>query len=101
MLPHSLIYVAVRQAICACSIVHLGNEKLRGPVVRNVGGVKFQPLSFLKHSNHLKRTLKMFLNGTVRFGYCLTYNLLYGATTMAEVSLHSTFTRSTVSFGYV
>ena len=23
----------------------LGNEKLRGPVVRNVGGVKFQPLS--------------------------------------------------------
>ena len=23
----------------------LGNEKLRGPVVRNVGGVKFRPLS--------------------------------------------------------
>ena len=30
----------------------------------------------LKHNNHLKRTLKYFLNGTVRFGYCLTFNLL-------------------------
>ena len=25
-----------------CSL--LGNEKLRGPVVRNVGGVKFRPI---------------------------------------------------------
>ena len=31
---------------------------------------------FLMHSNHFKRTLKMFSNGTVRFGYCLTFNLL-------------------------
>ena len=31
---------------------------------------------FLKHSNHLKGTLKMFYNGTMRFGYCLTFNLL-------------------------
>ena len=36
----------------------LGNEKLCGPVVRNVGGVSVN--HFLKHSNHLKRTLKMF-----------------------------------------
>ena len=39
------ICVAVRQVICACSIVQLGNEKLRSSVVRNVGGVKYQPLS--------------------------------------------------------
>ena len=31
---------------------------------------------FLKHSNHFKLTLKMILNGTVRFGYCLTFNFL-------------------------
>ena len=31
---------------------------------------------FLKHSNHLKRILKMFLNGTTHFGYCLIFNLL-------------------------
>ena len=29
-----------------------------------------------KHSNHLKRALKMFLNGFVRFGYYITFNLL-------------------------
>ena len=31
---------------------------------------------FLKHSNHFKLTLKMILNGTERFGYCLTFKLL-------------------------
>ena len=30
----------------------------------------------VKHSNHLKRTLIMFLNGSLRFGYYLTFNLL-------------------------
>ena len=30
----------------------------------------------IKHSNYFKRTLKMFLNGSVRFGYYLTFNLL-------------------------
>ena len=44
-----------------------------GLVVCNVGGVKCQ--LFLKHSNYWKRTLKIFLNGTVRFGYCLALNL--------------------------
>ena len=38
-------YVALRQIICACSIFHLREHvKLRGPVVRNVGGAKCQPL---------------------------------------------------------
>ena len=31
---------------------------------------------FLKRSNHLKRILIMFLNGTVRISYCLTFTLL-------------------------
>ena len=31
--------------VCMLNSALLGNEKLRGPVVRNVGGVKFQPLS--------------------------------------------------------
>ena len=38
---HIYICVAIYQDICACSIVHLGNLKLRGLVVRNVRGVKF------------------------------------------------------------
>ena len=42
---------------------------------------------FLKYSNHLKRTLKMFLNGTVRFGYCLTFNLLTTALLPGESEL--------------
>ena len=36
----------------------LGNEKLHGPVVRNVGGVQFQPL---------ETNTKNVLSGTVRF----------------------------------
>ena len=43
---HTYIY------ICGCTLSYmrmlncslLGNEKLRGPVVRNVGGVKFRPI---------------------------------------------------------
>ena len=56
---------------------------------------------FLKHSDHLKRTLKIFSNGSVA---SLLFNIQfsdYSATTVAKVSLYSTFTRSTVSFGYV
>ena len=52
---------------------------------------------FLKHSNHLKRTLIMFYNG-------LLFNIKYsdyGATTAAKISLYFTFAMSTVSFGYV
>ena len=54
---------------------------------------------FLKLSNCLKRTLKNVLKlnrllFNIRSSDC-------GATTMAKVSLHSTFTWSTVSFGYV
>ena len=56
---------------------------------------------FLKDSNHLKRTLKMFLNGSVCFGYYYIQSSDYGATNVVKVSLYSTFTRSTVSFGYV
>ena len=54
---------------------------------------------FLKHSNHFKRTLKMF-NGAL----WLLFNIQssdYGATSVAKVSLYSTYTQSTVSFGYV
>ena len=56
---------------------------------------------FQKHSNYLKRTqnvLKWFL------ALRLLFNIQssdYGATNMAKVSLYSTFTRSTVSFGLV
>ena len=57
---------------------------------------------FLKHSNHLKQTLKNVLkwNRALR----LLFNIQssdYGATTMAKISLYSTVTWSTVSFGYV
>ena len=40
----------------------LGNEKWRGPVVYNVRGVQ--------------TNTKKNLNGTIRFGYFLTFNLL-------------------------
>ena len=56
------VSVAVRQVICSCS------------VVCNVGGVSVN--HFLKHSNHFKQTLNMFFNGSVRFGYYLTFNLV-------------------------
>ena len=70
-----------------------------GPMLFNLGGVKCQP--FLK-CNHWKQTLKMFCNGTVRFGYCLIQCSDYGVTiTLAKVRLYSTCTRSTVSFGSV
>ena len=47
------IYIYIYIYICGRTSSHmrmlnsssLGNEKLRGPVERNVGGVKFQPLS--------------------------------------------------------
>ena len=55
---------------------------------------------FLKHSNHLKRTLKMFQNGAV---HGILFNIQstdYGTSIVAKISLYSTFTRSTVSFGY-
>ena len=42
---YTYMWPYVKLRICACSIVHLGSEKLRGPVVRNVGGVKFLALS--------------------------------------------------------
>ena len=38
----------------------LGNEKLHGSVVRKLGVNQF-----LKNSNYLKQTIKMFLNGNV------------------------------------
>ena len=51
---------------------------------------------FLKHSNHLKQKMIRELR--------LPFNIEasdYGATNVSKVSLYSTFTRSTVSFGYV
>ena len=56
----------------------------------------FIPL--VKHSNHSKGTLKMDTCASVT-----VFNIQSsdGATTMAKVSLYSTFTKSTVSFGYV
>ena len=53
---------------------------------------------FLKHSNYLKRTLKCFIMDPCVFNI---QSSDYGATNVAKVSLYSTFTRSTVSFGYV
>ena len=44
----------------------LGNEKLRGQVVRNVGGAK--------------TNTKNVLNRTVHFGYCYIQSSDYGAT---------------------
>ena len=66
----------------------LENEKLYGPVVRNVEGVKTNTKNVLKWNRAL----------------WLLFNIQssdYGATTVAKISLFSTFTRSTVSFGYV
>ena len=75
------------------------------PHIRNVGGVSPLPFfiraSSFKCSNHWKRhgQLKMFLNGTMRLGLSLVSSLLSTvATTVAKVSLFSTWTRSTVSF---
>ena len=66
----------------------LGNEKLRGPVICNVGGVKTNTENVLKWNHAL----------------WLLFNIQssdYGATTVAKISLFSTFMRSTVSFDYV
>ena len=41
---------------------------------------------------------KNVLKGTVRLGLSLVSSFVYGATTVAKVSLFSTWTRSTVSF---
>ena len=73
------VYVAVRQVICACS------------VVRNAVG-----------SNHFKINTKKYLklNRALR----LLFNFQssdYSAATVVKICLYSTFTRSTVSFDYV
>ena len=47
---------------------------------------------FLKHSNHLKRNRALWLLFNTQLSD-------YGTTTVAKVSLYSTFTRSTISFG--
>ena len=39
------IYSRTSSYMCMLNCSLLGNEKLHGPVIRNVGGVKFQPLS--------------------------------------------------------
>ena len=65
-----------------------GNEKLRGPVVGNVGGVKTNTKNVFKWNHAL------WLLFNIQFSD-------YGATTTAKISLFSTFARSTVSFGYV
>ena len=77
----------------------LGNEKLRGPVVHNAGGVKFRPFCKAEPletnpKNVLKWNLALWLLFNIQSSD-------YGATTVAKISLYSTFTRSTVSFGYV
>ena len=81
------MYVAVCQVICACSVEH------------NVGGVKCGPLSkALPLETNTKNVLKW-----IR-ALWLLFNIQssdYGATDVVEVSLYSTFTRSTLSFGYV
>ena len=56
---------------------------------------------FLKHSNHMKRPLKCFKMDPHAW---LLFNIQssdYSATNVAKVSLYSTFTRSTISFGYI
>ena len=47
---------------------------------------------FLKHSNHLKKTQEIFLNGTMCSGYSSTFKLLISATTVAKISIYSTIT---------
>ena len=57
---------------------------------------------FLKHSNHVKRTLILF--SKFNRGLWLLFNIQssdYGATTLANVSRYSTFTWSTVSFAAI
>ena len=57
---------------------------------------------FLNHSNQLKSTLKNVFNWI--HALRLLFNIQssdYGVTNVAKVSLYSTFTRSTLSFGYV
>ena len=66
----------------------LGNKKLRGPVVRNVGGVKTNTKKKFKWNRAL----------------WLQFNIPssdYSATTVAKIILFSTVMRSNVSFGYV
>ena len=46
----------------------------------------------------MTRALKMFLNGTVRLFVFSIQSSVYGAITVAKVSLFSTWTLSTVSF---
>ena len=69
------IYVAVRQPICACS------------VVRNVGGVKCGPLS--KHKQPIETSTKNVLNWICSLR--LLFNIQssdYGVTNVAKVSLY-------------
>ena len=68
-------------------------------VVRNVGGVKCGPLSkVLPLETNTKNVLKWI--HALRLLFNIQYSD-YGATNTAKVSLYSTFTRATVSFGYV
>ena len=75
------------------------------PGICNVGGVRPQP--FFVRASHFKRRVtngngtgtKNVIKGTMRLG--LSYSIqssVYGATTVAKVSLFSTWTQSTVSF---
>ena len=74
------------------------------PRIRNVGGVRPLPFfiraSSFKRSNHWKRhghknVLKW--NRALGFEFSIQSSV-YGATTVAKVSLFSTWTRCTVSF---
>ena len=74
------------------------------PRIRNVGGVKPQPFFVPAISNIVTNGnstgTKNVLKGSVRLGLSLVsiQSSVYGATTVAKVSLFSTWTRSTVSF---
>ena len=74
------------------------------PRIRNVGGVRPQPFfvraSCLKHSNEWKRHGHYKCSERNRaLGFVFsTQSSVYGTITVANVSLFSTWTRSTVSF---
>ena len=74
------------------------------PRIRNVGGVRPQPFfihaSRFKRSNQLKQHghYKCLKNHALWFEFSTQSSVFKGATTVAKVSLFSTWTQSTVSF---
>ena len=85
LMRHVYIYIYVWRYVC------------RMPLIRNVGGVRPQPISAV--SNEVTNGNSTGTKETIRFGLNLVSSLcLRNATTVAKVKLFSTWTWSTVSF---